>query len=178
MSDSFWPRELQHTRLPYPSLSPRVGSNSHPLSLWCYLTISSSLTPFSSCPWSFLASGSFPMSRFFTSGGQIIGASASASVLLMNIQGWFPLGLTGLGLSISQEFFKSLMQQGNKALVFLHLLFLLILHPSAFSKTPGREFRLSWRHFMGNRWGNSGNSVRLYFSGLQNHYRWWLQPWN
>ena len=78
-----------------PPLSPRVCSNSCPLSRWCHPTISSSVTLFSSCPQSFPASGSFPMSQLFTSGGQNIGASASASVLPMNIQGWSPLGWTG-----------------------------------------------------------------------------------
>ena len=96
MSDSLQPLELQHTRLPCPSPSPRVCSNSNPLSWWCHPTISSSVVPFSSCLQSFPASGSFPMSQFFSSGGQSIGASVSASVLPMNIQDWFPLGLTGL----------------------------------------------------------------------------------
>ena len=96
MSSSLWPHGLQLTRLPYPSLSTRVCANSCPLSQWCHLTISSSVTPFSSCPQSFPASGSFPMSWLFASGGQSIGASVSASVLPMNIQDWFPLGLTGL----------------------------------------------------------------------------------
>ena len=95
VSDSFGPRELKHTRLPCPSPSPGVCSNSRPLSQWCHPTISSSVIPFSSCPQSFPASGSFPMSQFFPSGGQSIGASASASVLPMNIQDWFPLGWTG-----------------------------------------------------------------------------------
>ena len=84
---------LQRARLLCPSLSPGVGSNSSRLR--CYLSISPSAAPFSSCPQSFPASGSFPMSRLFTSGGQSIRASASASVLPMNIQGWFPLGWTG-----------------------------------------------------------------------------------
>ena len=84
------------TRLPCSSLSPRVCSNSCPLSQWCHPTISSSAAPFSSFHQSFPASGSFPVSWFFTSGGQSIGASASTSALPMNIQGWFPLGLTGL----------------------------------------------------------------------------------
>ena len=79
-----------------PSLFPRVCSNSRPLSRWCYLTTSSSATSFSFCLQSFPASGSFPVSHLFTSGGQIIGASASALVLPMNIQSWFPLGLTDL----------------------------------------------------------------------------------
>ena len=80
----------------FPSLSRRVCSNSCLLSWWCHPTVSSCVVPFSSCLQSFPASGSFPVSHFFTSGGQSIGASASASVLLMNIQGWSPLGLTGL----------------------------------------------------------------------------------
>ena len=84
----------EHAMLPCPPLSPWVCSNSGPLSQWCHPTISSSVSPFFSCPQSFPASGSFPMSRLFTSGGHTIGASAS--VLPMNIQGWFPLGLTGL----------------------------------------------------------------------------------
>ena len=91
----FATHELQHGRLPCPSLSPGVCSNSCPLSQWCCPTISSFVVPFSSCPQSFPASGSFPMSKLFSSGGQSIGASPSASVFLMNIQGSFPLGLTG-----------------------------------------------------------------------------------
>ena len=87
---------LQHARLPWPSPSPRACSNSCPLIRWCHPTISSSVIPFSSHLQSFPASGSFPVSRLFTSGGQSIGASASASVLPMNIQNWFPLWLTGL----------------------------------------------------------------------------------
>ena len=95
MSDSLWPHELQHTRPPCPSPTPGAYSNSYPLSQWCHPTISSSVVPFSSCLQSCPASGSFPMSQFFASGGQSIGVSASASVLPMNIQDWFPLGLTG-----------------------------------------------------------------------------------
>ena len=90
------PNGLQHARLPCPSLTPRVCSNLSPLSQWCHPTILFSFVLFSSCPQSFPASGSFPVSRLFASGGQSIGASASASVLLMNIQDWFPLGLIGL----------------------------------------------------------------------------------
>ena len=96
VSDSFQPHGPQHTRLSCPSPSPRVCSNSRPLNWWCHPTISSSVIPFSSCLQPFRASGSFPMSLFLTSGGQNIGASASTSVLLMNIQDWFPLGLTHL----------------------------------------------------------------------------------
>ena len=93
MSASWWPHGLQHTRLPYPSPSPGACSNSCSSSQWCHPTISSSVVPFSSCLQSFPASGSFLMSQFFASGGQSIGVSASA-VLLVNIQDWFPLGLT------------------------------------------------------------------------------------
>ena len=96
VSDSLQLHGLQHTRLPCPSPIPRACSNSCPLTQGCHPTISSSVIPFSSCLQSFPASGSFPMSQFFASGGQSIGASASASVLPMNIQGWFPLGLTSL----------------------------------------------------------------------------------
>ena len=94
MSDSLQPHGLQHARLPYPSLYSGVCSNSCPLSQWCHPTISSPVTPFF-CPWSFLASESFPVSQLITS-GQSIGVSASTSVRLMNIQGWFHYGLTGL----------------------------------------------------------------------------------
>ena len=96
MSDSLQSYGLQLTRLTCPSPFPGVGSNSCPLNQWCHPTISSSVDPFSSCPQSFPASGSFPITQLFTSGGQSTGALASALVLLMNIQEWFPLGLTGL----------------------------------------------------------------------------------
>ena len=86
---------LQHAWPPCPSPTPPVYSNSCPLSRWCHPTISSSVIPFSSCPQSFPASGSFPMSQLFTSGGRSIGVSASASVLPMNTQDWSPLGWTG-----------------------------------------------------------------------------------
>ena len=86
---------LQHTRLPCQSPNPRAYSNSCPLSRWCRLIISSSVTPFLFCLQSFPASGSFPMSQFFTSDGQSIDVSASTSVLPMNTQGWSPLGWTG-----------------------------------------------------------------------------------
>ena len=90
------PHGLQHTRLPCPWPTPGACSNSCPLNRWCHPTISSSVIPFSSCPQSLPASGSFPVSQLFPWVGQRIGASASASVLPMNIQDWFPLGLTGL----------------------------------------------------------------------------------
>ena len=95
VSDSLRPHGLQHARPPCSSPTPRVYSNRCPLSQWCYPTISSSVVPFSSCPQSFPASGSFPMSQLFTWGGQSIGVSASASILPMNTQDWSPLGWTG-----------------------------------------------------------------------------------
>ena len=97
LSYSLRPHELQHARLPCSSLSPGVCSNSCPLSQLCHPAISSSVVPFSSCSQPFPASGeSFPMSQLFASGGQSIGASASASVLPVNSQGWFPLGWSGV----------------------------------------------------------------------------------
>ena len=96
MSDSLWPHALWHARLLCPSLSPRVCSHSCPLSRWCYLTISSSVTPFSFCLWVLPASGCFPVSLLFVLGDQSFGSSALALVLPMNIQGWFPLGFAGL----------------------------------------------------------------------------------
>ena len=95
MSDSLQPRELQPVRPPCPSPAPGVYSNSCPSSRWCHLAISSSVVPFSSCPQSLLASGSFPMSQLFTWGGQSIGVLALASVLPMNTQDWSPLGWAG-----------------------------------------------------------------------------------
>ena len=95
LSDSLQPYEPQHSRPPCPSPTPGVYPNSCPSSQWCHLTISSSVVPFSSCPQSLPASGSFPMSQLFASGGQSIGVSASTSVLPMNTQDWSPLGWTG-----------------------------------------------------------------------------------
>ena len=116
MSDSLQPYELQRARPPCPSPTPRVLPNPCPWSQWCHPTISSSVIPFSSCPQSFLASGSFPMSQLFASGGQSIGVSAATSVLPMNIQDWSPLGWTGWislqskGLSITYSYNISYVQ--------------------------------------------------------------------
>ena len=95
VSDSLQPHESQHARPPCPSPTPGVHSDSCPLSRWCHPAVSSSVTPFSSCPQSLPASGSFPMSQPFAWGGQSIEVSASASVLPMNTQDWSPLGWTG-----------------------------------------------------------------------------------
>ena len=183
MSDFLWPHELQHARLPCPSPTPRACSNSCPSSQWCHSTISFSVVPFSSCLQSFPASGSFPMSQFFASGSKSIGVSASASVLPMNIQDWLPLGLTGCislqskGLS---RVFKKYQFFGSQ---------LSFSHPYM---TTGKTIALTRQTFVGKVMPllfnmlsrlviafrrNNGNSDRLYFPGLQNHCRWWVQPW-
>ena len=96
VSNSMWPQEPQHARPPCPSPTPGVHPNPCPSSWWCHPTISCSVVPFSSCPQSFPASGSFPMSQLFAAGiGQSIGVSASTSVVPMNPQDWSPLGWTG-----------------------------------------------------------------------------------
>ena len=115
MSASLQPHGLQHTRLPWPSATPRACSNSCPSSPWWHPTIPSSVVPFSSHHQSFLASGSFPVSQFFVSGGQTIGASASASVLPMNIQDCFPLGLTGWISLQSKKISSFLQHHSSKA---------------------------------------------------------------
>ena len=119
VSDSLWLHGLQQARLPCPSPSPRACSNSCPLSWWCHQTISSSVVPFSCCLQSFPESGSFPMSWFFASGGQSTGASASASILPMNSQDWFPLGLTGL-ISLKS---KGLSRMFSSTIVWKHQFF-------------------------------------------------------
>ena len=116
-----WPHGLQHSRFPCPSLSPGVYSNSCPLSQWCHPTISSSITLFPSCPPSFPESGSFPVRWVFTSGGQTTGASSSASVLPMNIQGWFPFRINWFDLLVVQGTLKSLLQHhSSKAAILWH----------------------------------------------------------
>ena len=95
VSDSLWPHELQYARPPCPSPTPSVHPNSYSLARWCHPTVSSSVVPFSSYPQSVPASGFFPMSQLFTSGGQSIGISASTSVFPMNTQDWSPFGWTG-----------------------------------------------------------------------------------
>ena len=131
MSNSLWPHGLQHTRLPCPSPTPGACSNSCPLSQWCHPTISSSVVPFSSHLQSSPASGSFPMSQFFASGSQSIGALASD--LTMNVQDWFLFGLTGwislkskrLSRSFSTPQFKSIKSLG---LSFLYSPTLISIH--------------------------------------------------
>ena len=146
MPDSLRPHALQHARLPCPSPSPRVCSNSCPLRRWCHPPILSSVIPFSSCLQSFSASRSFLMSQLFTSGSQSIGASASASVLPMNIRGWFPLGLTDL-ISLQSKGLKSLLQHhSSKASILLPSVFFMIQlsHPYM---TTGKTIALTRQTF-------------------------------
>ena len=126
VSDSLQLHEMPHARPPCPSPTPRVYSDSCPLSQWCHPTISSSVVPFSSRLQSFPASGSFQMSLFFTSGGQNNGTSTSAPVLPMNIQGWFPLGLTGWISSQSKGLSKVSPTPQFKSINSLELSFLFI----------------------------------------------------
>ena len=144
---------LQHARLPYPPLSPGVCSSSYPLSWWCYLTTSSPTILFSFCLHSFPASGSFPVSWLFESGGQNIGASALASVLSMNIQGWFPLGWTGLISLQSKGLFQSLLQHhSSKASILWCSTFLMVQLSYIYKWTTTQPFQkkvksyLLWDH--------------------------------
>ena len=146
VSDSLWLHGLQHTRIPCPSPTPRVYANSCPLSQWCHPTISSSVVPFSRLQ-SFPATGSFPVSQFFTSGGQSIGVSASTSVLPMNIQNWFPLGWTGW-ISAVQGTLKSLLQHhSSKASILLHSAFFIVQF-SLPSVTTGKTMALTRQIFV------------------------------
>ena len=153
MSDILWPHGLHYTRLLCLSLSPEVCSNSCPLNWWCHPTISSSVVPFFSCLQSFPASGSFPVSRLYTSGGQSIGgsasASASASVLPMNIQGWFPLGLIDrFDLLAVQGTLKSLLQHHNSKVSILQLSAFFMVQLSHPYMTTGKTIALTRRTFV------------------------------
>ena len=141
MSDSLQPHGLQHARLFCPPLLPRVCSNSCPLSWWYHPTISSFVITFSSCLQSFPPSGSFPVSQLFASGGQSIGVSVSASVLPVNIKGWFPLGLTCLISLLS----KGLSRVFSSTTVQKHQFF--SAQPSLWSSSHTRTWLLDYRHF-------------------------------
>ena len=127
LSSSLWHHGLQHARPPCPSPTPGAYSNSSPLSRWCHPAISSSVVPFSSCLQSFPESGSFQISQFFTSGGQSIVVSASASVLPMNIQSWFPLGLTGW-ISLQSNGLSRVFSNSSKASVLQCSAFFIVQH--------------------------------------------------
>ena len=124
MFDSLWPHGQQYSRPSCPSPTPRVYSNSCPLSQWSHPTVSSSFIPFSSCLQSFLESWSFQMSQLFSSGGQSIGVSTSTSVLPMNIQDWFPLGWTSRISLQSKELSRGFSTPQFKSINFLVLSFL------------------------------------------------------
>ena len=148
MSNSVRPHRRQPTRLPCPSLTPGAYSNSCPSSRWCHPTISSSVILFSSCLQSFLTSGSFQMSQLFMSGGQSIEASASASVLPVNIQDWFPLGWTGWISLQSKKTLKSLLQHhSSKASILQHSAFF-IVHLLHTYMTTGKTIAWTRRIFV------------------------------
>ena len=147
MSNSSQPHGLQHAKLPCPSPTPWACSNSGLWSRWCHPTISSSFVPFSSCPQSFPASGSFPVSQLFKSGDQSTGVSASASVLPLSIQGWFPLGLTWFDLLAVQGTLKSLLQHhSSKASILWHSAFFTVQLSPPYV-TTGKIIALTRRTF-------------------------------
>ena len=149
MSHSLQPRGLQHTRLPCPLPTPRAYSNSCPSCQWCHAAILSSVIPFFSCLQSFPASGSFPVSQFFASGGQSIGVSASASVLPMNIQDWFPLGLTGWISLHSKGLSRVFSNTTAQKYQFFRLSAFFIVQLSHPYMTTGKTTALTRRTFVG-----------------------------
>ena len=149
VSDSLRPHESQHVRPPCPSPTPGVYPNSCPSSWWCHPATSSSVVPFSSCPQSLPASGSFPVSQLFTWGGQSIGVSASASVLPMNTQDWCPLGWTGWISLPVHETLKSLLQHhSSKASNFRHSTFFTVQLSHPYMST-GKTIALTRQTFVG-----------------------------
>ena len=147
--DSLRAHGLQHARLPYPSSTPSACSNSCPLSQWCHPIISPSVIPFSSCLQSFPASGSFQMSQFFTSGGQSIGVSASASVFPMKIQGLISFRIDWFDILEAQVILKSLLQHhSSKASILWHSPFFIVQlsHPYM---TTGKTIALTRWTFVG-----------------------------
>ena len=187
MSNSLWPHGLQHDRPPCPSLSPRVCLSSCPLNRWCYSTISSSAVLFSFCLQSSPASGSFPISWLFTSGGQSIGALPSASVLPMSIQGWFPLGLTDW-ISLQS---KGLSRVFSNTTVQKHQFFSVQLSLQSYSQTSIHDY---WKTITLTRWTFVGKEMSLLlnmlsalvltflprsnclFHGCSHHLQWFWSP--
>ena len=151
VSDSLWPHGLQHARLPCPSPTPEACSNSCPSNRWCHPIISSSVIPFSSCLQSF--PGSFPMSQFFSSGGQSIGISASASVLPVNIQDWSPLGWTGW-IFLQSKGLKSLLQHHSSKASILQCSAFFMVQLSHPYLTTGKIIALT-------RWTSVGKVMSL-----------------
>ena len=182
VSNSSWPHELQHAWLPCPSPTPRACSNSCPLSWWCHPTISSSVIPFSSWLQSFPASGSFPLSQFFVSGGQNIGVSASASVLPMNIQDWFPLGWTGWIPLQSKELSRVFSNTTVQNHPILQCSAFFIVQLSHLCMTTGKTISLTRWTFVGKLMSLLFNMVsRLVIAFLPRSKRLlisWLQSWS
>ena len=186
MSDSRSPHGLQYARPPCPSPTPGACSNSCPLSRWCHSTISFSVIPFSSYFQFFPASGSFLMSQPFTSGGQSVGASASASDLHMNIQSWFSLGLFCL-ISLQFKGLSSLQQRSSKASVLWCSAFFMV-QLSYLYRTTGKTIALARRTFVGNVMSLLFNmlsrliiaffprSKHLLISWLQSPSQWFWRP--
>ena len=189
MSDSLRPHEQQHDRVPCPSPIPRAYSNSRPSSQWRHPIISSSVIPFSFHLQSFPASGSFPMSQFFTSGGQSIRVLASTSVLPMNIQVWFPLGWTDW-ISLQSKGLSNcglLQHHSLKASILWCSAFFIVqlLHPYV---TTGKTIALTRRTFVGKVMSLLFNmlsrlviaflskSKRLFFHGCSYHLQWFWSP--
>ena len=182
------PMDCSTPVLPCLSLSPRVFSNSCPFSQWCYLTISSSATFFSFYLQSFPASGYFPVSQLFASGGQSIGASALVSVLSMNIQGRFPLALTGFDLLAVQGTLKSLLQRSSKASVLQHSAFFMV-QLSHLYMTTGKTIALTLWTFVSKVISLLFNTLSRFvmaflprskcplFHGCSHHLQWFWSPW-
>ena len=189
MSNSSQLHGLQHTRPPCWSPTPRVHANSCPLSQWCHPTISSSVVPFSSRLQSFLASGSIPMSQFFTSGSQSIGVSTSTSVLTMDIQDWFPLGWTSLDLLAVQETLKSLIPHHSSKASSLQCSAFLIVQLSHPYMTAGKTTALTRQTFVSKVMyllfsmlsrlviGFLSRSKHL-LNGCSHHLQWFWSPQN
>ena len=150
VSDSLWPHGQQHTRLPCPSPSLGACSNSLAWSRWCHPSISSSVSPFSSCLRSFPASGSFLMSQFFTSGGQSIGTSASASVFTMNIPDWFPLGWTSWILAVLGMLKNLLQHHSSKPSILWHSAFFMVQlsHPYLTTGKAKTKMDFCWQSYL------------------------------
>ena len=158
MSDSLQTHKVQHARPPCSSPTPGVHPNPCPLSRWCHPTISSSVVPFSSCPQCLPASGSFPMSQLFASGGQSVGVSASTSVLPMNIQDSFPLGWTGW-ISLQSKGLLSLLQHHSSKASILQLSAFFTVQLSHPYMTTGKTRALT-------RWTFVGKAMSLFFNRL------------
>ena len=160
VSNSLRPHEPQHARAPCPSPIPGVHSNPCPLCRWCHPTVSSSIMPFSSCPQSFPASGSFLMSQFFKSGDQIVGVSASAVVFPMNIQDWLPLGWTG-SISLQSKRLSRvflLQNHSSEASIFQCSAFFIVQLSQSYM-TIGKTIALT-------RWTSVGKVMSLLFNTL------------